>query len=145
MSAQLIPDERRALELIAAESTGCPEHLLVTLGFSVELLSGLVRSGLTGVTSERVNSDPTGDMVFRLSVTERGRRALQAACEQGGGVAIENQAQAVRSRDVEAAQRIVAAHLPPEWRACKGARQAMEALAQAVADAMQAARGTATL
>jgi hypothetical protein len=84
MSTQLIPDERRALELIAAESAGCPEHLLVTRGFSVELLSGLVRSGLTGVTSERVNSGPTGDMVFRLWVTERGRRALLAASQQGG-------------------------------------------------------------
>jgi hypothetical protein len=83
MSAELVPDERRALELIAAESTGCPEHLLVARGFSVELLSGLVRSGLTGVTSERVDSGPAA--VFRLWVTERGRRALQAASQQGTG------------------------------------------------------------
>jgi hypothetical protein len=83
MSAQLIPDERRALERIAAESTGCPELLLVDLGFSLEFLSGLVRSGLTGVTSERVSSGPTGNLLFRLWVTERGWQALQAASQQG--------------------------------------------------------------
>jgi hypothetical protein len=80
MSDQLMPDERRALELISAEATGCPEHLLVARGFNLEFLSGLVRSGLIGVTSETVGS---GDMVFHLWVTERGRKALQAAVHQG--------------------------------------------------------------
>jgi hypothetical protein len=80
MSALLMPDERRALELISAEATGCPEHLLVASGFNLEFLSGLVRSGLIGVTSEMVGS---GEMVFHLWVTERGRQALQAAVCQG--------------------------------------------------------------
>jgi hypothetical protein len=57
------------------------------------------------------------------------------------GVTTENQAKAVRSRDVGAAQRIVDAHLLPEWRASEKAPQAMEGLAQAIADAMKAARG----
>jgi hypothetical protein len=57
------------------------------------------------------------------------------------GVTPEHQAQAVRSRDVAIAQRIVAVHLLPEWRASEKAPQVMEALAQAIADAMQTARG----
>jgi hypothetical protein len=57
------------------------------------------------------------------------------------GVTSEHQALAVRSRDVETAQRIVAAHLLPEWRASEKAPQAMEAMAQAIADAIQEARG----
>jgi hypothetical protein len=60
------------------------------------------------------------------------------------GVTVENQARAVRSRDVETAQRIVAAHLLPEWRASEKASQAMAALAQAIADAMRGARGGTT-
>jgi hypothetical protein len=57
-----------------------------------------------------------------------------------GGVTAENQARAMRSTDAETAQRIVA-HLPPEWRASEKAPKEMEALAQAIADAMQTARG----
>jgi hypothetical protein len=71
-----MPDERRALELIATESTGCPEHLLVARGFSVEFLAGLVRSGLADVVAERVNSDRSTDTVFRLWTTERGWQAV---------------------------------------------------------------------
>ena len=57
-----------------------------------------------------------------------------------GGVTAEDQARLERSQDVETAQRIIAAHLLPEWRASEKAPQAMEAMAQAIADAMQAAR-----
>jgi hypothetical protein len=77
MSAITTSDEHRALQLISAESTGCPEHLLIADGFSPELLGSLVRSGLAGVTSERRCSGAT-EMVFRLWVTKRGMQALQA-------------------------------------------------------------------
>jgi hypothetical protein len=70
-------DQRRALELIVAELTGFPEHLLVARGFSVEFLAGLVRSGLADVTAERVISDRSTDTVFRLWITVRGRQALR--------------------------------------------------------------------
>jgi hypothetical protein len=49
-------------------------------------------------------------------------------------------AQAVRSRDVETAQRIVAAYVLSEWQASESAPRAMEAMAQAIADAMQAGK-----
>jgi hypothetical protein len=60
------------------------------------------------------------------------------------GATPENQARAVRSRDVEIAQLTVAAHLLPEWRASDNAPQAMEGLAQATVDAVQTARGGTT-
>jgi hypothetical protein len=71
-------NERRALELIATESAGCPEHLLVARGFSVEFLAGLVRSGLASVTAELIGSDATAETGFRLWITKRGMQALQA-------------------------------------------------------------------
>jgi hypothetical protein len=74
MPTIITPDERRA---IVVELTGCPEHLLVARGFSVEFLAGLVRSGLADVTAERVSSDRSTDTVFRLWITERGNQALQ--------------------------------------------------------------------
>jgi hypothetical protein len=61
-----------------------------------------------------------------------------------GGVTSEKQARAVRFRDVKTAHRIVSAHILPEWRASEEAPQAMEALAQAIANAMQTARGATT-
>jgi hypothetical protein len=78
MPTIITPDERRTLELIVAELTGCPEHLLVARGVSVEFLAGLVRSGLADVTAEHVNSDRSTDAVFRLWITDRGRQALAA-------------------------------------------------------------------
>ena len=41
----------------------------------------------------------------------------------------------------KSSRRIVAAHLLPEWRASEKAPQAMEAMAQEIADAMQTAKG----
>jgi hypothetical protein len=70
--APIARDERRALEtIIAAEPTGCPEHLLIAGGFTVEFVASLVRSGLASVVAER-----TGAM-FRLWATERGRQAMR--------------------------------------------------------------------
>ena len=85
MPATLTPDEHRALELIAAESTGCVEHLLVEHGLGLDVLAGLVRSGLVSVTAERVGLGP--DTVFRLWTTERGLQALLAASTQRPGEA----------------------------------------------------------
>jgi hypothetical protein len=77
MPISITPDECRVLELIAAEPTGYPEQLLVARGFSLKILAGLVRSGLASVSVENPDSGP--DTVFRLWITERGRRALRDA------------------------------------------------------------------
>jgi hypothetical protein len=84
---------------------------------------------------------------FRRAYHEEMHRRCQVDIEDikehlaTGGATAEDQARAVRSRDVETAQRIVAVHLLPEWRASENAPQAMEAMAQAIADAMRTARG----
>src|SRR5262249_20781418 len=83
MPATLTPEELCALKLIAAESTGCAQHLLVERGLGIDFLAGLVRSGLVSATAERIGLGP--EMVFCLSATERGLQALGAACEQGAG------------------------------------------------------------
>src|SRR5262249_35049631 len=84
MLATMTRDDHRVLELIPAEiiaaaAAGGPERLLVARGFSPEILAGLVRSGLAGVTAERADSGPKADMVFRLWITQHGMQALQAA------------------------------------------------------------------
>ncbi len=81
MPTTITPDERRALEFITAESAGCLEHHLIARGFNVECLAGLVRSGLVGVTAERVASSAAAGMVFRLSITKRGIQTLVTATE----------------------------------------------------------------
>jgi hypothetical protein len=58
-----------------------------------------------------------------------------------GGVTIENQDLIMRQRDVAAAQAIIDKHVLPEWRASEAAPRSLEAMAQDIADAMQAARG----
>jgi hypothetical protein len=45
-------EQRRALEKLAGTPRGLPEHLLIAHGFSVEMLSGLVRAELATVVAE---------------------------------------------------------------------------------------------
>jgi nitrogenase molybdenum-iron protein alpha/beta subunit len=81
-SAAVTADERRALEFIAAESTGCLEHVLVLRGYSTDFLAGLIRSGLASVAAEHFGPDPEARAVFRLWITKRGKQALETACRQ---------------------------------------------------------------
>jgi hypothetical protein len=75
----ITPDERRALEIIIAEPTGCPEHLLIAQGFTIEFLAGLVRNGLANVTAVHIGTS----VVFYLSSTKRGQHVAQTAPRQG--------------------------------------------------------------
>jgi hypothetical protein len=77
-----MPDERRALEFIAAESTGCLEHLLLLRGYSTGFLAGLIRSGLASVAAEHFGPGPEARAVFRLWITKRGKQALQTEGRQ---------------------------------------------------------------
>lgn len=56
------------------------------------------------------------------------------------GVSVERQAGAVYSRDMRTAREIVTKPLPIEWRADARAPDIMVRMAQAIADAVQAAR-----
>jgi hypothetical protein len=85
MPATITLDQRRALELIAAETAGCPECLLVAQGFNLDFLGELVRSGLAGVEAERSRDGSVGagtegrwaPPAFRLLITTHGRQVIK--------------------------------------------------------------------
>jgi hypothetical protein len=63
-------------------------------------------------------------------------------CRLGAdGGSVENQVRAVQSLDMRTAQELVTTHLPMEWRAEGRAADVMLKMAQAIAQAIQAARG----
>lgn len=71
----VIPDWRRALELLADSAGGCSEALLFTHGFTTATIAGLVDTGLVVVTTQRVLAGNGGD-VTRFIITSRGRAVL---------------------------------------------------------------------
>jgi len=73
---RLLPDHRRALELLASCRDGCPEAMMVAHGFTARQLTALVRTGLATATAERVIAGKTPMQVTRLRITDAGRRAL---------------------------------------------------------------------
>src|SRR5262245_12730754 len=73
---RLLPDRRRALELLASCPGGCPEALMVAHGFTGRQLASLVRAGLATASSERMFAGKTPMEVTRVRITDEGRRAL---------------------------------------------------------------------
>jgi len=73
---RLLPDHRRALELLASCRDGCPEALMVAHGFTARQLTALVRTGLATASSERVMAGKKPMEVTRVRITDAGRRAL---------------------------------------------------------------------
>jgi hypothetical protein len=71
-------EQRRALKKLAGTPRGLTEHLLMAHGFSVEMLSGLVRAELAAVVTELVR-EPRGViyMIERIRITDAGRRAIK--------------------------------------------------------------------
>jgi hypothetical protein len=71
-------EQRRALKKLAGTPRGLPEHLLMAHGFSVEVLSGLVRAELATVVIEPLR-EPRGVtiMVERIRITDAGRTRLE--------------------------------------------------------------------
>jgi hypothetical protein len=73
------PDRQRhrALTQLAERPDGVPEALMLTQGFSIDVLVDLIRDGLATVTTERVVA-PRGRKteVTRWWITEAGRRVL---------------------------------------------------------------------
>jgi hypothetical protein len=79
---------------------------------------------------------------YHLDMAERCEADIEDIKQHLGveDVTIENQDLAERSRDIVTAQRVIARHIPPDWRADERAPRVLEGLAQEIADAMQAAR-----
>jgi hypothetical protein len=69
--------QRRALAILAgAGPRGCAEAILMAHGFPIEVVAGLVRSGLAGATLEATAVGRTPTEATRIVITDGGRRAL---------------------------------------------------------------------
>jgi hypothetical protein len=68
---------RQALELLAVDQRGLAEALLLTYGFTRDLLAGLVYTGLATAQQQTVNAGGKTMRVIRIRITEAGRRALE--------------------------------------------------------------------
>jgi hypothetical protein len=76
---QVIPEWRRALELIAGSADGYTEVLLFAHGFTEATIAGLVDTGLVAATTERVIAGQRPVDVTRFIITRRGCAALERA------------------------------------------------------------------
>ena len=75
----LSADQRHALALLAVVGPrGYPEATLFALGFTNELLAGLVRDRLATVQSKTVRAGGRMMEVVRVIITDAGRRAIAA-------------------------------------------------------------------
>jgi hypothetical protein len=74
MAVQSATHQRRALELLAASAKqGCTEAFLLAHGFTLDLLTDMVRAGLATAQIERARAGGQ----TRLHITDAGRRALR--------------------------------------------------------------------
>jgi len=68
---------RQALELLAVDQRGLAEALLLTYGFTRDLLAGLVHTGLATAQRQTVKASGKTIEVVRIRITEAGQRALE--------------------------------------------------------------------
>jgi hypothetical protein len=74
--AGLSADHRLALSLLAGLSHGCTEAILLAHGFTIEMLTVLVRGGLATATPKFVHGGGRPIEVVRVGITDAGRQAL---------------------------------------------------------------------
>ena len=73
---QMTSDERRRLlGLLATADDGCTAELLLALGFTPDLVLGVVRAGLATAQTENVLAGGRAVVVSRVRITEVGRLA----------------------------------------------------------------------
>ena len=74
MAVQSATHQRRALELLAVSGKqGCTEAFLLAHGFTLDLLTDMVRAGLATAQIERGRAGGQ----TRVYITDAGRRALR--------------------------------------------------------------------
>jgi hypothetical protein len=73
---KLSAEQRRALELLAANPCGCPDGIMAAKGFETELMVELPRTGLATATAERVRFGQRMIPVVRLRISDAGLLAL---------------------------------------------------------------------
>jgi hypothetical protein len=74
-SEPMTAEERRLLELLAVSDDGCTAELLLALGFTPDLVLGVVRAGLATAQTENVLAGGRAVVVSRVRITEAGRLA----------------------------------------------------------------------
>jgi hypothetical protein len=73
--ASLSDEQRRALNLLAVDSEGCDEAVLLADGLTVAQLAWLVIEGLATM-QPTLPLDIRGESVIRMQITETGRKAI---------------------------------------------------------------------
>jgi hypothetical protein len=69
-------DKRRALRLLAAAPNGATEAIMLAHGFTIEMLTVLVRDELATATPETEHAGKRPIEVVRARITDTGRLAL---------------------------------------------------------------------
>jgi hypothetical protein len=72
----LDPEQRRALHLLARNTRGQTEAIMLAHGFTVDMLGGLVLDGLITTAPETVRAGGRPVQVVRMMITAVGRRAI---------------------------------------------------------------------
>jgi hypothetical protein len=70
------PDRRRALELLAGSRYGYTKAILRAHGFSIDMMTELVKAGLATTRRERMLADGRQTGIVRVRITDAGRQAL---------------------------------------------------------------------
>jgi hypothetical protein len=76
MSGDFTAVRNSALTLLAEHAHGCTGAMMVTHGFSIELLNQLIRDGFATARTERAIRGDKSIEIVRLKITDAGRRAL---------------------------------------------------------------------
>jgi hypothetical protein len=77
-NGQMISDERRRLlELLETADDGCTAELLLTRGFTPDLVLGVVRAGLATAQTEKILAGRRAVVVSRVRITDAGRLIAQ--------------------------------------------------------------------
>jgi hypothetical protein len=72
------PEWRQALQLLASSPRGATEEVLIlSHGFSRDMLAMLVLAGLAKVVTETARAGGSTIKVERVSITDAGRRAIE--------------------------------------------------------------------
>jgi hypothetical protein len=74
--AMLNDDETRSLEALARAPDGCAEAVLLTDGFTIKQLSGLVIDGFATLERRRTNVSGRERPVLWMQITNAGRQAI---------------------------------------------------------------------
>jgi hypothetical protein len=75
--ADLSDEERQALKTLAGHSDGCGEAVLLTDGFTVRQLAGLVIDGFATGSVARIALDGREKPVVWMKITEAGKQAIR--------------------------------------------------------------------